>query len=141
MLIRGAVAVFALVIIAAVILPKVIGAGNGNPRFSSVRSIISTHQSMLDHFHQDCGRFPTAEEGLSALHSPPADLKDKWGPQPYTDLKKFNDPWGTPYLYWSENPDEYVMGSLGADRKPGGRGFDQDVIAVVRSTGNVDRDH
>ena len=126
MLIRVAVAILAVAVIAAVILPRVVGRSGSH--FDPVQSRISTFKSMLGRFHLDCGRYPTTEEGLKALHMPPDDLKGKWGPQPYTDLETFNDPWDTPYLYWSERPDEYVLGSLGADRKPGGTGYDQDVI-------------
>ena len=126
-LLKVAICLLVLAVLAALILPRVVGAGDrGGPR-TGVGPELATYKSMLDHFHLDCGRYPTTEEGLNALHVAPASLKGKWGPQPYTDKTTFNDPWGNPYLYASDGPDHYTLRSLGEDGQIGGKGYGADV--------------
>jgi general secretion pathway protein G len=125
----GGCVVLLLAVISALCLPRVVGGGDrGGPR-TGVGSELATYKSLLDHFHLDCGRYPTTEEGLNALHVAPASLKDKWGPQPYTDKTSFNDPWGNPYLYLSNDPNQYTLKSYGEDGQPGGDGYAADIEA------------
>lgn len=72
----------------------------------------------LDLFEQDVGRYPTAEEGLSALVNNPG-IPGWKGPYLKDGLKP--DPWGTPYSYSisSDEPNRYVLGSAGPDRRLG----------------------
>lgn len=56
----------------------------------------------IDNFHEDTGRFPSMEEGLSILVHPPKN-NAKWKKQ-YLSQKKFDtwgkkDIWGTEYIY------------------------------------------
>ena len=72
----------------------------------------------LDLFEQDVGRYPTTDEGLSALINDPG-LEGWKGPYLKGELKP--DPWGTDYIY-SMAPDEtaqYILSSAGPDRQPG----------------------
>lgn len=128
-LLRGFIVFLAIVVLTALFVPRVVGLGNGRSHFSRVHSELSTYKSLLDHFHLDCGRYPTTEEGLDALHVVPASLKDKWGPQPYTDKTSFDDPWGNPYLYLSNDPNQYTLKSYGEDGQPGGEGYAADIEA------------
>ena len=40
---------------------------------------------------------------------------------------KLADPWGNPYVY-EINGSDYVLKSLGKDKKEGGSGFDKDIV-------------
>lgn len=73
----------------------------------------------LDLFEADVGRYPTPEEGLKALITPPADATGWKGPYLQTELKP--DPWGQEYVYAidPQYPDRYVLTSSGPDRQPG----------------------
>ena len=84
----------------------------------------------LETLRLDIGRFPTAEEGLALLNTPPTDekLKSHWR-GPYLDDKLPPDPWGSPYQYSIPGADGQPMAlySLGADGKRGGDGIDADL--------------
>jgi general secretion pathway protein G len=84
----------------------------------------------VETFRLDTGRFPTAEEGLAVLATPPADEKIRahWK-GPYLDADIPLDPWGNPYIYSipGAGSHPYALYSLGADGKRGGEGVDADV--------------
>ena len=83
----------------------------------------------LDLFHLEVGRYPTTEEGLTALVSEPAGLRNWNGPY----LKKKNvpqDPWGNGYRYRSPGENgPYDLFSLGADGTEGGDGDNRDIVS------------
>lgn len=73
-------------------------------------------------------RYPSTDEGLEALVSPPgsADASDRWK-GPYL-TKVPNDPWGRPYLYLSPGTRADIdVYTLGRDGQPGGEGEDGDI--------------
>ncbi len=78
----------------------------------------------------DMGRLPTADEGLGALVTAPAEPRaaKSWA-GPYIDDEVPNDPWGNPYIYApaSSGSQPFALYSLGADAKPGGEGVDADI--------------
>jgi general secretion pathway protein G len=67
----------------------------------------------LDAFKNDCGRFPTTEEGLSALVAAP-DVAGWKGPYVFS-LK--DDPWKRAFFYKSDRS-AIKLFSAGPDRKP-----------------------
>jgi general secretion pathway protein G len=77
--------------------------------------------SALDLFYLDAGRYPTTEEGLTALVQRPAGVSSWSGPY----LKTANvpkDPWGHAYLYRSPGQNgPYDVGSLGPEGREGGQ--------------------
>ncbi|MHB1145308.1 MAG: type II secretion system major pseudopilin GspG [Thiobacillus sp.] len=80
---------------------------------------IKALEDALDQYRLDVGRYPTTEQGLAALNSPPAGVPRWQGPY----LKKAvpNDPWGTPYQYRAPGEHgEVDLFSLGKDGQPGG---------------------
>ncbi|HBD20983.1 MAG TPA: type II secretion system protein GspG [Arenimonas sp.] len=84
----------------------------------------------LETMRLDIGRFPTAEEGLQALVTRPADARaaGRWE-GPYLDDGLPADPWDNAYRY-EPVPSEtqpITLYSLGADGKPGGESYDADV--------------
>lgn len=78
----------------------------------------------------DIGRFPTQEEGLQLLTSPPADSRTapRWQ-GPYLEDGLPSDPWGNPYQYSprASGLHPFTLYSYGADGQPGGEGYDADV--------------
>lgn len=68
----------------------------------------------LEFFRADCGRYPTAEEGLRALIQPPGDAG--WN-GPYVNLIR-PDPWGHPYAYDLAH-ESVRLRSLGPDGQDG----------------------
>lgn len=81
----------------------------------------------VDAFHLDTGRFPTTDEGLTALVEPPSDAAAWDGPY----IKKrdsLKDPWGRPYLYrYPGEHTDYDILTLGGDNEEGGEGDDSDI--------------
>jgi general secretion pathway protein G len=78
----------------------------------------------LDYFMIDTGRYPTTEEGLQSLISPPSGL-DGWGGPYLSKAQVPEDGWNEPFVYEldvnaAERP--YRLVSLGADRREGGSG-------------------
>jgi general secretion pathway protein G len=72
----------------------------------------------LEFFFVDMGRFPTSEEGLSALLSQPADA-DGWGGPYVTNNTGLADPWGNTYQY-TNNGGSVTVSSNGPDGAVGG---------------------
>jgi general secretion pathway protein G len=84
----------------------------------------------LETMRLDIGRYPTAEEGLALLVTPPSDaaLRRRWS-GPYLDDAVPLDPWKNPYQY-AMRPSAnqpYSLYSFGADGQAGGEGFDADI--------------
>lgn len=85
---------------------------------------ISEYGKSLDQYFTDCNQYPSTEEGLNALIAAPSSCPN-WGPDPY--LKKIaKDQWNGDFIYESTG-NNYVLKSLGSDRKEGGTGDAQDL--------------
>jgi general secretion pathway protein G len=86
---------------------------------------ISNVELALDTFEIDTGRYPTTQEGLSALMQQPGDVPEWHGP--YMKRNVTNDPWKHPYAFRSpgeHNTDSYDLYSFGPD---GQEGTDDDI--------------
>jgi len=83
----------------------------------------------LDLFRLEVGRYPTTEEGLTALVVEPTGVPNWQGPY----FKKNTipaDPWGHSYRYQSPGEyGDYDLFSLGRDNADGGDGEDQDILS------------
>lgn len=125
-LIEVMVVIVILGILAALIVPKVMGRPD-EARVVAARQDIASIMQALKLYKLDNRRYPTAEQGLAALVAKPtlAPVPDNW--KSYLD-KLPNDPWGKPYqyLYPGLRGDVDVL-SYGADNQPGGEGFDADI--------------
>jgi general secretion pathway protein G len=99
-------------------------------RTEKARSDIAQLESALELFRIDFGRYPTMEEGLTALASPPpraAGPTAERGPS-YLRGALPNDPWGRAYAYVVPGAaSDYEIYSLGADGVEGGEGADADI--------------
>ncbi|TPQ28655.1 type II secretion system major pseudopilin GspG [Methylomonas sp. EFPC3] len=81
----------------------------------------------LDMYKLDEGRYPTTQQGLTALVEKPAEAK-RWN-GPYLRKDKIPlDPWNQEYHYvFPGQHGKFDLFSLGADEKEGGEGEDQDI--------------
>ena len=82
----------------------------------------------VEQFHKDTGRYPTDEEGLGALITPPA-ADAKWK-GPYINEELLTDPWGVAYQYQyppSQPQVPFDLFSFGKDRTLGGVGDNKDI--------------
>lgn len=113
-----------LATLAALVVPKFAGRGE-QARITAAKADISALETALDTFEVDTGRYPTTQEGLVALSSPPAGLSTWRGP--YLKRSVVQDPWGNPYVYrhpGQRNTDGYDLYSAG----PNGQEGDSDDI-------------
>ena len=127
-LIEIMVVVAILGILAALIVPKVIGRSD-EARVVAARQDIGTLLQALKLYRLDNQRYPTSDQGLAALITKPAvaPVPPNWKAGGYLDrLPK--DPWGNAYQYLAPGlRGEIDVFSLGADGQPGGSGLDADV--------------
>lgn len=99
----------------------------GSAKSDTAKLQIEDLGAALDIFYLENGRYPTTEEGLSALVRKPTGL-DNWN-GPYLKKKTVpNDPWQNDYQYQSPGENgEYDLYSYGADKQPGGEGKNKDI--------------
>ena len=85
----------------------------------------------VEMFKVDTGRYPTEEEGLTALIKKPANA-EKWN-GPYTDGSFMpKDDWNNDFVYKldSASGKPFVIISYGADGKEGGEGLNKDLFST-----------
>jgi general secretion pathway protein G len=100
----------------------------GKSEVKAARAQIDALQKSLDQYRLDVGRYPSTEQGLSALLTKPADERRWAGPYLAKALPK--DPWGHDYQYRAPGEHgEYDLLSLGKDGRPGGEGEDADLTS------------
>jgi general secretion pathway protein G len=124
-LIEIMVVVVILGILAALIAPNVINRID-DAQSAKVRQDIRAIESALKLYRLDNFRYPTSDQGLQALVTPPDDSR-KGSAGGYLDRVP-KDPWDRPYIY--ENPGkrgDFDIYTLGRDGVPGGDGPDADV--------------
>jgi general secretion pathway protein G len=127
-LIELMVVILILGVLAAVIVPNVIGSADTAKAGAAKQDVASLMQA-LKLYRLDNGRYPSSDQGLGALSAKPTiePLPNNYKTGGYIErLPK--DPWGNAYLY--ANPGvhgEIDVMSYGADGKPGGQGPASDV--------------
>lgn len=119
-----------LAVLAAAVIPRVVGRAEDAKRARAVADIESLGTA-LDMYHTDNGDYPTTEQGLAALRqAPTSDPVPKAWNGPYLKKDLPRDPWGNEYIYrcpGEHNPDSYDLMSYGADGQPGGTGKNADI--------------
>jgi general secretion pathway protein G len=129
-LIEILVVVTILGILAALIVPRVVGRTD-DARVAAARQDIAQLLQALKLYRLDNGRYPTAGQGLRALVEKPSTepLPPNWKAGGYLDSPTLHkDPWGNEYQYL--NPgihSEVDVLSYGRDGQPGGEGPDADI--------------
>lgn len=109
-----------LAVLAAVVVPKFTRRSE-QARITAARTDIANLEVALDAFEVDTGRYPSAEEGLSALVEQPGDVKEWHGPYIKRGVPK--DPWGSLYVYrcpGQHNTTSYDLYSFGPNGQEGG---------------------
>jgi general secretion pathway protein G len=127
-LIEILVVIVILGILAALIVPRVMDRPD-QARAVAAKADIAAIMQGLKLYRLDNGTYPSADQGLQALVKKPerGEIPRNWKSGGYLErLPK--DPWDSDYQYL--NPgirSEVDVFSLGADRKPGGEGYDADI--------------
>lgn len=128
-LIEVLVVIAVVAILASLVSPMVFN-NVGDARIGTARAQIEIFAMALDAYRLDNGRYPTTEEGLSALtRQPEAEAGLRWR-GPYLRKQEPLDPWDRPYVYVSPgdvNPTAYDLISFGRDGAPGGDDEDADI--------------
>lgn len=115
-----------IALIAAIAAPQVLRY-LGSARVDAAKAQMRNLESALELLYVDAGRYPTTEEGLSALVEHPAGFTSWNGPY-MKQTAALRDPWGNPYQYKGpEGLSGYSLMSFGRDGKPGGDGQDADL--------------
>jgi len=127
-LIEIMVVVIIIGLLAAVIVPTVIDKVD-EAKVAKTKQDIQALETALTMFRLDNSKYPTSEQGLSALTTQPTDPTIRhWRPGGYLQ-RITKDPWGNDYHY--DNPGthgkEYDLYSLGADDQQGGEKNDADI--------------
>lgn len=114
-------------LVASLVGPQLLGRVDSS-RVTAADTQIRMIKGALDTLRLDVGRFPTTEEGLNLLMTPPSDerTRRKWQ-GPYLAESVPQDPWGNPYQYKPKNSTNVILFSFGADGKVDGEGIDADV--------------
>lgn len=98
----------------------------GKSETTVAKAQIEAFGKALDQYRLDVGRYPSTEQGLTALVANPSNGK-KWN-GPYLSKEIPLDPWNTPYRYRNPGPKgEFEILSYGNDGLPGGTGDAADI--------------
>lgn len=122
--------VLVILIVIGTIAVQNFGSEPDKARVKATRVSFSSIETALERFKIDCGRYPSEEEGLSALMQVPEDLEMDWGPESYLKKERdIRDAWGNDYVYLSPASDgsAFEIISLGADGAEGGESFNADL--------------
>jgi general secretion pathway protein G len=120
------VVVVILAVLAALVVPRVVGRTDEARAVAAQQDIASVLQA-LKLYRIDNSRYPSNAQGLDALVTRPTTdpLAENW--KSYLDRLP-SDPWGRTYLYLNPGVHgEIDVFSLGADGNPGGEGADADI--------------
>lgn len=130
-LIEVMVVIVILGILAAVVVPQVLGTGD-QARVGTTGTVLSNVSGALDMYKLNNHKYPTSEQGLQALITPTEGVKN-WPEGGYLKGGMPTDGWGNEIQYLSPGTEgrPYDLYSFGADGKPGGEGIDADIEAKL----------
>ena len=125
-LIEIMVVVFILGLLITLVAPRILGRTDEARQTKAAADIKSIEQA-LSLYKLDNGGFPTTEQGIQALVTPPTSGPParRWNPEGYLE-KVPVDPWGAPYVFRSDG-NGFVIYSFGADGVEGGEGKNADI--------------
>ncbi len=110
--------------IVALIATRVGGAQDNANRKQSV-IIMRQVMDQLELYNNDCGSYPTTEQGLIALVKKPGEACESWGPAPYAKEEP-KDAWKNKLNYESDGT-EFEITSYGKNKRPGGDAAGEDI--------------
>jgi general secretion pathway protein G len=127
-LIEIMVVVFILALLAAIVVPRIVGRTD-EARRTAASLQIKNIEGALHLFKLDNGFYPATDQGLEALVTKPTigRIPQSWREGGYLP-KVPKDPWKESYVYISPGAHgDYDLLSYGADGEPGGEGKDADI--------------
>ena len=127
-LIEMMVVLVIIAVIAAMIVPNVIGRPD-EARATVAETDMRSIASALELYRLDNRTYPTTSQGLEALVNAPtsAPVPQNWAADGYIGAMP-QDPWGNAYIYRSPGQTgAFDLVSLGADGRPGGDGVNGDI--------------
>jgi general secretion pathway protein G len=128
-LIEVMVVIVILGILAALVVPRVVGRGD-DARVQAARTDIGSLKQALKLYQLDNQRYPSTEQGLKALVEKPTvgQIPPNWKTGGYIERLP-NDPWGNAYQYVQPGikGGDFDIFSYGKDGKPGGESYDADI--------------
>lgn len=110
-------------LLAGIVAPQFFGIQK-QQEINTAKAQIELLEDALNYYRLNAGTYPTTEQGLQALLTPPTTepVPKNWA-GPYLETNKaLVDPWGTPYFYQypgQHNTDKPDIWSAGPDRQPG----------------------
>jgi general secretion pathway protein G len=129
-LIEIMVVITILGILAALIVPRVVGRTD-DARITAAKQDIASIMQALKLYRLDNGVYPSTEQGLKALIAKPTlePLPNNWKQGGYLERSSLpRDPWGNEYRYLSPGTrGEIDVISFGRDGQTGGEGPDADI--------------
>jgi len=124
-LIEIIIVVIIMSLLAALVVPRLFKKVEKS-KLQIAKTQIVLLENAIKMFKLDTGRYPTSEEGLSALLENPGRAHNWDGP--YLEKRLPKDPWGRGYIYVHPGKNYIIeISSLGADGKEGGEGENKDV--------------
>ncbi|HLJ37171.1 MAG TPA: type II secretion system major pseudopilin GspG [Steroidobacteraceae bacterium] len=127
-LIEIMVVLFIIGLLAAAIVPSVLSRIDA-AKVAKAKQDVQSLETALTMYYMDNSKYPTNEQGLTALTAQPTDPSIKnWKPGGYIE-RISKDPWGNDYQYVfpGTHGKAYDLYSLGADGQPGGDGINADI--------------
>ncbi|NLK19961.1 MAG: type II secretion system major pseudopilin GspG [Synergistaceae bacterium] len=127
-LVEVLVVVVILGLLAALVVPRVVGRGEDAKRTAAAVQIREIEQA-LEMYRLDNSHYPSTAQGLEALVTKPSIPPE---PKKYREggyLRKLpEDPWGSPFIYRRPGDrGEFDLFSMGADGEEGGDGPGRDI--------------
>jgi general secretion pathway protein G len=118
--------------LAALVAPEVFR-NVSDAKTAAARTQIETFALALNAYRLDNGRYPSTDQGLAALRTPPTtgEPPRRWR-GPYLTRVVPHDPWDRPYVYLApgaHNPGSFDLYTLGRDGAPGGPEEEADVTS------------
>jgi general secretion pathway protein G len=113
-LIEMMVVILIIGLLALMIVPRLKGVADRAKR-TKAQADISELKQALDRYYLDNGSYPTSDQGLQALITPPTSGRVPTNYEEGGYIEKLpDDPWGHPYVYQSDGS-SYVLKSYGPD--------------------------
>lgn len=117
-------------ILSALIVPRLISRLD-DAKVMDAKVQIKNLETALRLFKADNGFYPSTEQGLEALISPPVtgQVPEHYRTGGYLEKRSIpDDPWGNEYAYFSPGAEgDYDIITYGADGRPGGERYNADI--------------
>ncbi len=125
-LIELMVVISIIAVLATIVGYNVIGAMD-DASVAQAKTQIRSFKTALLAYRLKFNRFPTSAEGLGALVDNEKGIK-------FLDNAIPKDPWNNDYVYSSDSARDFRVISYGADGRPGGSGYDEDIDSAGGGT-------